>query len=105
MLAVAEPAVTAALPSPEPLGRVALAVPVVTVVTVLPVRPQAHLPLEIAVTAVPLFGVNGAEVIVRGLDAINGTPVLDIKPYFPQYDSPDGVRMPEWVERLMVDYF
>jgi tRNA (Thr-GGU) A37 N-methylase len=39
---------------------------------------------------------------VRGLDAIDGTPVLDLKPHFPVFDSP---RAPAWVEELMRGYF
>lgn len=34
---------------------------------------------------------------VRGLDAIDGTPVLDIKPYIPGYDSVDEARAPSWM--------
>jgi len=34
---------------------------------------------------------------VRGLDAIDGTPVLDIKPYIPGYDSVDSARAPSWM--------
>ena len=64
-----------------------------------------HRPNSIGVTSVPLVRVSGCEVIVRGLDAVNGTPVLDIKPYYPYYDSLGEVQMPEWVDRLMVDYF
>jgi len=30
---------------------------------------------------------------------------LDIKPYYPHYDSPAEVCLPEWANRLMVDYF
>ncbi|MFC1982766.1 tRNA (N6-threonylcarbamoyladenosine(37)-N6)-methyltransferase TrmO [Chloroflexota bacterium] len=33
---------------------------------------------------------------VKGLDAIDGTPVIDIKPYIPKYDSVTGARAPEW---------
>ena len=37
---------------------------------------------------------------VRGLDAIDGTPVLDIKPFIPGYDSPaEGAVAPEWATR------
>lgn len=42
--------------------------------------------------------------IVQGLDAIDETPVLDIKPYYPVYDRKDAT-VPEWVERLMEHYF
>jgi tRNA-Thr(GGU) m(6)t(6)A37 methyltransferase TsaA len=34
---------------------------------------------------------------VKGLDAIDGTPVLDIKPYIPGYDSVDNAKAPSWV--------
>jgi tRNA (Thr-GGU) A37 N-methylase len=36
---------------------------------------------------------NGS-LIVRGLDAVNHTPVLDIKPYLPQYDAFPGATIP-----------
>lgn len=35
--------------------------------------------------------------VVQGLDAVDGTPVLDIKPYLPPYDSVAAARMPRWV--------
>jgi tRNA-Thr(GGU) m(6)t(6)A37 methyltransferase TsaA len=63
-----------------------------------------HRPNPIGITAVELLGVEGCKVSVRGLDAIDGTPVLDIKPYFPQYDKREA-RTPAWVSRLMTDYF
>ena len=38
--------------------------------------------------------------VVQGLDAIDGTPVLDIKPFIPGYDSPlEGATAPEWAMR------
>ena len=45
-----------------------------------------HRPNPIGVTVVCIEWVEGARVIVRGLDAVDGTPVLDIKPYVPFYD-------------------
>jgi tRNA-Thr(GGU) m(6)t(6)A37 methyltransferase TsaA len=33
---------------------------------------------------------------VQGLDALNGTPVLDIKPYLPEYDSERNAVVPSW---------
>ena len=53
----------------------------------------------ILVTAVPLLSVKGNTVRVRGLDAIDGTPVLDIKPYFPHFDSIPDARVAEWATR------
>jgi tRNA-Thr(GGU) m(6)t(6)A37 methyltransferase TsaA len=34
---------------------------------------------------------------VKGLDAIDGTPVIDIKPYIPKYDSADDAKAPPWM--------
>jgi tRNA-Thr(GGU) m(6)t(6)A37 methyltransferase TsaA len=36
---------------------------------------------------------------VRGLDALNGSPVLDIKPYLPAYDAVADARLPSWAVR------
>ncbi len=44
-------------------------------------------------------------VYVRGLDAIDGTPVLDIKPHIRAFDSPLEPTEPEWMGRLMEGYF
>jgi tRNA (Thr-GGU) A37 N-methylase len=33
---------------------------------------------------------------VRGLDALNGSPVLDVKPYLPEYDAVPGAALPGW---------
>lgn len=64
-----------------------------------------HRPNPIGITTVTLVSVVGNEVTVRELDAINGTPVLDIKPYYPDFDQPAGAKTPEWVSRLMDGYF
>jgi tRNA-Thr(GGU) m(6)t(6)A37 methyltransferase TsaA len=60
-----------------------------------------HHPNTIGITAVRLLGIDGAIVRVKGLDAINGTPVLDIKPYAPVYDGVTEPLVPAWFVRLM----
>jgi tRNA-Thr(GGU) m(6)t(6)A37 methyltransferase TsaA len=62
-------------------------------------------PNPIGVTAVKLLGIAGNIVKVRGLDALDGTPVLDLKPYMPPFDRPDDVKMPPWVGHVMEGYF
>lgn len=47
----------------------------------------------------------GARVSVRGLDAIDGTPVLDIKPYFAEFAPRGDVFQPEWSAELMAGYW
>ena len=39
----------------------------------------------------------GNKLLVEGLDAIDGTPVIDIKPYIPEYDSAANARVPQWI--------
>jgi len=64
-----------------------------------------HRPNSIGITAVELLGIERNVVRVKGLDAIDGTPVLDIKPYFPIFDRVDQPSVPEWVGPVMEDYF
>lgn len=51
-------------------------------------------PNHLGVSVVELLAAEGAALRVRGLDAIDGTPVLDIKPYLPEYDAKPGARIP-----------
>ena len=59
-----------------------------------PVRPN---PLGIAV--VKFQGLTKNVLTVTGLDALNGTPVLDVKPYLPG-DSIANINVPDWVHKL-----
>lgn len=61
-------------------------------------------PNKIGMTSVQIVSADGISLIVKGLDAINGTPVLDIKPYYPVYDKKEA-KTPNWVDRLMANYF
>ena len=58
----------------------------------------------LGITAVEILSVSECSITVRGLDAIDGTPVLDIKPYFPVFDKRDAAT-PGWVDILMDHYF
>jgi tRNA-Thr(GGU) m(6)t(6)A37 methyltransferase TsaA len=62
-------------------------------------------PNPVGVTSVKIVRVEPGAVIVRGLDAIDGTPVLDLKPYAPVFDRHDDARVPDWLDRLMQGYF
>jgi tRNA-Thr(GGU) m(6)t(6)A37 methyltransferase TsaA len=49
----------------------------------------------------PLLEVKGNVLHVWGLDAVDGSPVLDVKPYIPHHDSIPEARVPQWVtERI-----
>jgi tRNA-Thr(GGU) m(6)t(6)A37 methyltransferase TsaA len=57
-------------------------------------------PNPIAVTAVRLLAHEGSRLRVRGLDAYEGTPVLDIKPYLRRGDLIPEATAPGWLEEL-----
>ena len=60
-----------------------------------------HRPNPIGVSTVRIESVARDALTVRGLDAIDGTPVLDIKPHMAVFDVPQASVEPEWVARLM----
>ena len=49
-------------------------------------------PNPIGVTVAEILSVQGNTIRVTGLDALNGTPILDIKPYEEHFDSPVGIQ-------------
>jgi tRNA-Thr(GGU) m(6)t(6)A37 methyltransferase TsaA len=54
-------------------------------------------PNPVAKTTVKLLERRGNTLKVQGLDAFDGTPVIDIKPFIPGYDSVDEAKIPAWV--------
>lgn len=60
-------------------------------------------PNRLGVTTCEIVSVGVRRLTVRGLDAINHTPVLDIKPAMQQL-VPRDVQQPRWVDTLMADY-
>lgn len=67
-------------------------------------QPARSRPNRLGVTPVALVAVDGRTVRVRGLDAIDGTPVLDIKPYITGFAPRGVIREPTWVRDLMREY-
>lgn len=57
-------------------------------------------PNPIGLQVVELVAREGNVLTVRGLDALNGSAVLDVKPYLPRGDAVAGARTPGWVGRL-----
>ncbi|WP_397540869.1 TrmO family methyltransferase domain-containing protein [Salinispora vitiensis] len=55
-------------------------------------------------TCCAIESVRGRELTVVGLDAVSGTPVIDLKPTMNEF-LPVNVRQPEWVSQLMSEYF
>ena len=66
---------------------------------VLATRSQLR-PSPVGISVVKLLRRRHNILRVEALDAIDGTPVLDIKPYFPNYDAVPDAGVPEWARAL-----
>jgi tRNA (adenine37-N6)-methyltransferase len=63
-------------------------------------------PNRMGVSSCRLLAVEGLDLWVRGLDAVDGTPVLDVKPYMREFEpAPTQVRQPAWATELMAQYW
>lgn len=79
----------------HPMGRKDL--PLVGIFsTCSPARPN-----PVLVIAVRLLGRTGLTLTVKGLDAVDGSPVVDIKPYLPSYYSVADARLSSWMNQLV----
>jgi tRNA-Thr(GGU) m(6)t(6)A37 methyltransferase TsaA len=77
----------------RPMGR-RDASPVGVFATRSPNRPN-----RIGKMTVRLLERKGNVLRVKGLDALDGAPVIDIKPYIPGYDSVEDTEVPDWITR------
>jgi tRNA-Thr(GGU) m(6)t(6)A37 methyltransferase TsaA len=57
-----------------------------------PVRPNL-----IALTLCKVVSVMENVIEIEGIDAFDGTPILDLKPYIPGYDTASGATLPDWL--------
>lgn len=62
-------------------------------------------PNRIGVSTCQILSVDGLTVTVQGLDAVDGTPILDIKPYMTGFDPRGAIREPDWATELMAGYW
>jgi tRNA (adenine37-N6)-methyltransferase len=62
-------------------------------------------PNRLGVSTCELLGVDGLTIHVRALDAIDGTPVVDVKPFMTGFLPRGEVRQPDWAIELMRDYW
>jgi tRNA-Thr(GGU) m(6)t(6)A37 methyltransferase TsaA len=62
-------------------------------------------PNRLGVSRCRLVKVDGLEVHVVGLDAVDGTPVLDIKPYMSEFGPLGPTAQPEWATEIMRHYY
>jgi len=62
-------------------------------------------PNRLGVTICEILSVDGTMLRVRGLDAVDGTPVIDLKPVLTGFLPRGTVREPEWAKELMAGYW
>lgn len=62
-------------------------------------------PNRLGATICEIRSVSGLEVEVTGLDAIDGTPVLDIKPVMSGFERRGSLREPAWAREIMAAYW
>jgi tRNA (adenine37-N6)-methyltransferase len=62
-------------------------------------------PNRLGLTVARILEVKGLTVRVSGLDAIDGTPVLDLKPWMDGFAPRGEVREPQWAKELMSGYW
>ena len=62
-------------------------------------------PNHLGISRCRLLRVDGLNVYVADLDAIDGTPVLDVKPWMAEFGPRGDVRQPDWASELMQAYY
>lgn len=62
-------------------------------------------PNRLGSTICRVIRAEGTRLYVSELDAIDGTPVLDIKPVMAEFLPREQVRQPQWSHELMLDYW
>ena len=62
-------------------------------------------PNHLGISRCELVSVRGLELTVRGLDAIDGSPVIDVKPYATEFNPAGPVREPASMRELMREYY
>jgi len=62
-------------------------------------------PNRIGLATVSVLRREGSALFVKGLDAVDGTPVLDIKPVMREFEPRGEIRQPAWASELMRNYW
>jgi len=70
--------------------------------TRMPVRPN---PIGLSVVELLDFSCDSGVINVKGLDALDGTPVLDIKPYISNFDSYSNACVPDWINKHLNSHY
>ncbi|MCP1123591.1 tRNA (N6-threonylcarbamoyladenosine(37)-N6)-methyltransferase TrmO [Bacillus sp. 3103sda1] len=62
-------------------------------------------PNKLGATIVKIVRREGKRLVVQGLDAIDGTPILDMKPVMKEFLPREEIKQPNWATDLMKNYW
>ena len=62
-------------------------------------------PNRIGATTCRILSVSGTRLEVKGLDAIDGSPVIDIKPVMQGFEPRGSIMEPDWAREILSDYW
>lgn len=62
-------------------------------------------PNQLGATTVKVVRREGKRLVVQGLDAIDGTPILDMKPVMKEFLPKEEIKQPDWATDLMKNYW
>jgi tRNA-Thr(GGU) m(6)t(6)A37 methyltransferase TsaA len=62
-------------------------------------------PNKLGLTTVELVSRSGNSIVVKNLDAINGTAILDIKPVMQEFQPKGIIIQPQWTKKIMANYW
>jgi len=62
-------------------------------------------PNQLGLTTVKIIKIKGSELTVAGLDCINETPILDIKPVMKEFLPKEMIVQPDWTNDIMKNYW
>lgn len=62
-------------------------------------------PNRIGLSTCEIVSIEGTEITVKALDAIDGSPVLDLKPFMAEFAPRTPIRQPAWSHELMANYW
>ncbi|MEH7464713.1 SAM-dependent methyltransferase [Bacillus thuringiensis] len=62
-------------------------------------------PNQLGATTVKVVRKEGKRLVVQGLDAIDGTPILDMKPVMKEFLPKEEIKQPDWATDLMKNYW
>ena len=62
-------------------------------------------PNQIGLTVCKIVKRDGLKLYLQGLDAVDGTPVIDIKPWVEEFAPRGQVTQPKWISELMKEYW